>query len=290
MSDLRCVVKDRENLGESPVWSVAEQAIYWVDVRAPAIHRHDPESEEHRTWDMPEQIGSIGLASDARLIAALRTGFFFFDTKTGGLTPIHDPEPDLPNNRMNDGKMDPAGRFWCGSMSDPNRAPTGTLYRLDADGGCTAAETGITIPNALCWSPDGATMYFADSPERVIRAYDFDADAGEISNRHDFARVPEADGVPDGATVDAEGYLWSAHMRGWRVTRYAPDGRIDRVIELPCGNITSCGFGGKDLETLYITTARQRLTDAELAAQPLAGSLFAVDPGVAGVAEPVFGG
>lgn len=290
MSEVQCVVEDLETLGESPVWSVAEQALYWVDVRAPAIHRFDPISEIHRVWSVPEQIGSIGLASDARLIAALRTGFFYFDTKTGGLKPILDPEPDLPVNRLNDGKMDPAGRFWCGSMSDPDRAPVGTLYRLDPDGSCTATETGITIPNALCWSPDGKTMYFADSVERMIRAYDFDPATGGMSHRRDFVTVPEADGVPDGATVDAEGHLWSAHMRGARVTRYTPDGRIDRVIELPCGNITSCGFGGKNLDVLYITTARQRLTDEELATQPLAGSLFAVKTGVSGVAEPVFGG
>lgn len=290
MSEVRCVVEDREILGESPVWSVAEQALYWVDVRAPAIHRLDPATADHRVWDMPEQIGSIGLASDSRLIAALRTGFFFFEPKTGGLAPIHDPEPDLPGNRLNDGKMDRKGRFWCGSMADPERAPAGTLYRLDPDGSCTAMADGITIPNALCWSPDGATMYFADSPERVIRAYDFDPASGAISNRREFARVPENDGVPDGATIDAEGYLWSAHMRGRRVTRYDPDGRIDRVIELPCDNVTSCGFGGKNLDVLYITTARQRLSDRELAAQPLAGSLFAVEPGVTGIAEPVFGG
>ena len=289
MSEVRCVVEDTEILGESAVWSVAEQALYWVDVRAPSIHRLDPASEEHRAWNVPEQIGSIGLASDRRLIAALRTGFFYFDTETGALTPIHDPEPDLPHNRLNDGKMDRAGRFWCGSMSDPDRAPTGTLYRLDPDESCTATITGITIPNALCWSPDDAVLYFADSPERVIRAYDFDPAAGALSNRRNFVTVLEADGVPDGATVDAQGYLWSAHMRGWRVTRYAPDGRIDRVVELPCGNITRCAFGGENLDVLYITTARQRLTDEELTVQPLAGSLFAVETSITGVAEPVFG-
>jgi sugar lactone lactonase YvrE len=290
VSEVQCVVEDLEILGESPVWSVVEQMLYWVDVRAPAIHRFDPETGDHRKWPVPEQVGSIGLASDARLIAALRTGFFYFNTKSGDLEPIFDPEPNLPVNRLNDGKMDPAGRFWCGSMSDPDRAPVGTLYRLDPDGTCTATEDGLTIPNALCWAPDGKTMYFADSVERMIRAYDFDPVSGEMSNRRTFVTVPEADGVPDGATVDAQGYLWSAHMRGWRVTRYTPDGRIDRVIELPCSNITSCGFGGENLDVLYITTARQRLTEEELAAQPLAGSLFAAKPGVSGIAEPVFGG
>lgn len=290
MTEVNCVVEDAEILGESPVWSTGEQALYWVDVRAPEIHRYDPASDAHKVWDMPEQIGSIGLATGGRLIAALRSGFYFFDTATEGLSPIFDPEPDLPAHRLNDGKMDRAGRFWCGSMSDPDRAPTGVLYRLDPDLSCTATEAGITIPNALCWSPDDTVMYFADSLEHVIRAYDFDAATGTMTNRREFVRVDAENGVPDGATVDAEGFLWSAHMRGARVTRYTPGGKIDRVIELPCENVTSCCFGGADLETLYITTARQRLSDDELAAQPLAGSLFAAEVGVRGMPEPVFGG
>ncbi len=290
MSEARCVVEDKEILGESPVWSDAEQMLYWVDVRAPEIHSYHPATGAHRVWDVPEQVGSIGLASGARLIAALRNGFFYFDPGSGDLTPIFDPEPDKPANRLNDGKMDRAGRFWCGSMSDPDRGPNGTLYRLDPDHSCSPHLDGIVIPNALCWSPDDRVMYFADSLEHVIRAYDFDAASGALSNRREFVRVPESDGVPDGATVDAEGYLWSAHMRGARVTRYAPDGRIDRVIAVACDNVTSCCFGGADLETLFITTARQRLDEDELARQPLAGSLFAVETGVKGLPDPVFGG
>lgn len=290
MSEAVCIVRDEEELGESPVWSVDEGVLYWVDVRAPEIHCFDPASGEHRKWDMPAQVGSIGLAQGGRLIAALRSGFHFFDPASGKLVPILDPEANKPETRLNDGKVDRAGRFWCGSMADPDRAPVGVLYRLEASGACVATEDGITIPNALCWSPDDRVMYFADSLERVIRVYDFDAAAGTMSNRRVFAEVAAADGVPDGATVDAEGYLWSAHMRGGRVTRYAPDGRIDRVITLPCENATSCCFGGPDLDVLYITTARQRLTDDELANQPLAGSLFAAKVGVKGLPEPRFAG
>ena len=286
------VAKGNAILGEVPLWSTEEQALYWVDVKNPTIHRYDPKTRRRRHWLIETEIGSIGLAGKDRLVAGLRTGLHYVDLETGAIEPICDPEGGgrFNENRLNDGKMDRAGRFWCGSMQDPGHAPVGTLYRFSADGKWSTAERKIRIPNALSWSPDDRTMYFSDSATNQIRAYDFDLASGEIANPRTFATVPEGLGHPDGATVDADGFVWSAHIFGGRITRYDPDGRVERVIELPVPQVTSCAFGGSDLETLYVTTASMHMDRAALAAAPLAGALFAVDVGVRGLPEPHFGG
>jgi len=175
-------------------------------------------------------------------------------------------------------------------MEDPGHGPVGALYRLSPDGTCDKIEDGIQIPNALCWSPDSKVMYFADSYRKCIWAHDYDIDSGTMSNRRVFAEIPGDGGSPDGATVDAEGFLWNAQMFGGRVTRYAPDGSVDRVVELPVPQVTCCAFGGADMETLFVTTASVQMTLEEVADQPLSGALFAVDVGVRGLPEPEFGG
>lgn len=286
------VVRESCILGESPLWSVAEQALYWVDVLNPRIHRFDPASGARASWLVETEIGSIGLASGKRLVAGLRMGFAFYDLDAGKFDIIEDPEGDgrLNVNRLNDGKVDRAGRFWCGSMRDPGREPVGTLYRLDTDRTVHAMADGIRVPNALCWSPDDRTMYFADSYADCIWAYNFDLATGSIDNRRVFAEVPEGGGRQDGATVDSEGFVWSAHIFGGRVVRYDPNGRIEREIPIPTPQVTSCAFGGRDLDILYITTASMRMGRDELAADPLAGSVFAVETGVRGLPEPRFGG
>ncbi len=290
MSEAVPVVDLRTRLGESPLWSAAENAVYWIDIRGRTIHRwrYGAPRDRYDSWATGLELGSIGLASGDTLIAARRDGFHIFDPADGSFTPILDPEPDHPENRLNDGKVDRAGRFWCGSVRDPNPAPVGVLYRLDAAGRCAAMEHGISMPNALCWSPDNRTMYFADSFARAIWAYDFDLASGGIANRRVFVALPEGVGSPDGATVDAEGFVWNAHMRGGRVTRYAPDGSIDRVIPVPAAKVTCCAFGGPELSTLYVTTGDFDMTDDERRDQPLAGGLFAVETGLKGLPEPVF--
>ena len=292
MSEPVPVARNNAILGESPLWSPDEGAIYWVDIQNPTIHRLDPATAEHKHWLVETEIGSIGLAEPGRLIAGLRTGAAYFDLESGETEPIADPEGKqrFNQNRMNDGKVDRAGRFWCGTMQDPGHGPVGTLWRIGADGGFTAAQTEIRIPNALCWSPDGTVMYFTDSFSMQIWAFDFDMVSGEMANKRVLVEVGEGVGVCDGATVDAEGFLWCAHMFGARVTRYDPDGRIDRVITMPVPQVTSCAFGGADLDTLYITTASIGMDRAGLAEQPLAGALFAVEPGARGLPEPRFGG
>ena len=291
MSKPEVVAGGNAILGESPLWSPAEVALYWVDINNPTIHRLDPASGARERWHIETEIGSIGLAGPRRMVAGLRTGAHYVDLETGKIEPICDPEGEgrFNRNRMNDGKIDRAGRFWVGTMNDPGHQPLGTLYCIDKDGGAAPVLGGIRVPNALCWSPDSRVMYFTDSYSHQIWAFDFDLETGAMENKRVFAAIAEDAGVPDGATVDADGFVWCAHMFGSRVSRYAPDGSLDRAIALPVPQVTSCAFGGADLETLYITTASLRMDRAALAEQPLAGALFAVDPGVRGLPEPVFG-
>lgn len=291
MNEPEVVAGGNAILGESPVWSPGEAALYWVDINNPTIHRLDPATGMRKRWPIETEIGSIGLAGPGRMIAGLRTGAHYVDLETGKIAPICDPEGEgrFNRNRMNDGKIDRAGRFWVGTMNDPGHAPVGTLYRIGADGQAEPCLDGIRVPNALCWSPDSRVMYFTDSYSHEIWAFDFDLETGAMANRRVFATIPEDEGVPDGATVDADGFVWCAHMFGARVCRYAPDGGRDREIALPVPQVTSCAFGGADLDTLYITTASLGMDRAALGEQPLAGALFAVDPGVRGLAEPVFG-
>jgi sugar lactone lactonase YvrE len=280
----------RARLGEGPVWDARERALYWVDIRAPALHRLEPATGAARTWPMPAAIGSVALRETGGPLVALRSGLHVLDLESGTLTLACALEPERTENRLNDGRCDRRGRFWVGSMHDRDGSATGALYRVDSDRRSHRILDGITVPNGLGWSPDGRVMYFTDSSSRTIHAYDFDLDAGVPSARRVFARVPDDAGYPDGATVDAEGFLWSAHWDGWRVTRYAPDGRVDRVIRLPVQRPTCCAFGGDGLDVLYVTSAAVGLGPADLARSPLAGGLFAVEVGVRGLSEPRYAG
>ena len=291
MGEIEVAAGGNAVLGESPLWSPGEAALYWVDINNPTVHRLDPATGERKRWRIETETGSIGLAGEGRLVAGLRTGAHYLDLGTGRIEKICDPEGEgrFNRNRMNDGKVDRAGRFWVGTMNDPGHAPEGTLWRIDKDGAAEPTMRGIRIPNALCWSPDSSVMYFTDSYSNEIWAFDFDLATGAMENRRIFARLAEEDGVPDGATVDAEGFVWCARMFGGSVSRFDPDGRLERSIALPVPQVTACAFGGADLDTLYITTASLRMDRAALAEQPLAGALFAADPGVRGLAEPEFG-
>lgn len=290
MISVDCIVDAKASLGESPLWVPEEKALYWVDINNRLLHRYDPATGESQSLLQETEIGSIGRATEGRLIAGRRDGFGFIDPADDTFSPLTDPEADKPVNRFNDGKMDRNGHYWCGSMQDPNPdEPAGALYRLAADGRWSKVLDGIRIPNALCWSPDGGTMYFADTRAGAIWAFDFDPVSGEMSNQRVFIDFTDQKGHPDGATVDEEGFLWNAEYGGGRVVRYSPVGQVDQIIELPVANATCCAFGSDDLSILYITTASQRLSEAALAEQPLAGGLFVCEPGVKGLAEPVFG-
>ena len=274
-------------LGESCTWSAAEQALYWIDVRGRTLRRLDYASGEVESHAMPELVGSIGLMADGGVLVAMESAIARFDRTDGSLATLARPHQSFPHQRFNDGRCDRQGRFWVGTMDDVGRGPVGTLYRLGRDGALTPALSPLTIPNSLAWSPDGTTMYLAGPEQDTIMSAVFDPDTGTPGTPRAFAR-PDPPAKPDGSTVDADGFLWNAEYDGWRLTRYAPDGRIDRVLELDVQRPTCCTFGGPDLSTLFVTTASQKLTEAELAEQPRAGALLAVQPGVAGLPDPVY--
>ena len=277
-------------LGEGPVWCAEEQSLYWVDIKKPSVRSWKPGTGEQRVWPVQAEIGSMALRSRGGMVLALRDGFAFLDLESGEVTPLHDPEPDLPGTRFNDGKCDPQGRFWAGTMDCEEVEGLGSLYRLDHDHSCHRMVDGVICSNGLGWSPDGRTMYYTDTWTRRIDAFDFDPATGEVGNRRIFAEVPDGDGAPDGLAVDAEGGVWSARWDGWKVVRHAPDGSVDAVVETPVPRPTSCAFGGSDLRDLYVTSASVGLDHAARAAAPLSGSLFRVRTAVCGQRGPEFGG
>ena len=276
-------------LGEGPVWDVQEQACYWVDIRACQVRRYDWNTGSVHSWTLPEMVGALAVREGGGLLLALQSSLAFFDPASGALERIAVPGGGQEGIRFNDGKCDRQGRFWAGTMHDSSREPVGTLYRLDPVRGCVATISGIRTPNSLAWSPDGRTMYFADSRTQVINAYPYGIASGEMGAPRPFFTV-EPPAIPDGATVDVDGCLWCALYGGGRVLRITPEGRVDRTIELPVRQVTSCQFVGPALDVLFITTAKQRMTPEQLAQEPLAGALFAADVGARGVPEPRYRG
>ncbi len=255
MSAVRCLANPRALVGEGPVWDDRREVLWWVDIKQPRLFRYDPRSGENRALELPERVGCIALREDGSLIAAFMSGFAWLDPESGAVTPILDPEPERPGNRFNDGKCDRKGRLLAGTMDNAEVECTGTLYRLDPDLALSVMCTEVHLSNGLGWSPDDRLLYYTDSLRRTIWVYDYDLASGAIDNRRVFATVPEDAGVPDGLCVDAEGCVWSAHWGGWRLTRYAPDGRIERVVPMPVPQPSCPTFGGRDLATLYVTSA-----------------------------------
>lgn len=276
-------------LGEGPVWVPDEQALYWVDILRPKLRRWHPASGIYQDWTMPADIGCFALREKGGAVLGLRTGIAFLDFSNSAVTQLIDPEADLKFTRFNDGKCDRLGRFWAGTMDEESPNYRGALYRLDTNGEIRQMKPGIGISNGLGWSPDNRTMYYTDSAKHTIWAYDFNLRSGTITNQRVFARTPEGY-VPDGLTVDAEGFVWSAKWDGWKVVRYAPDGSIDQEVPLPVQRPTSCMFGGSELKNLYITSATTGLTESELTAQPLAGGVLVLENDIQGLPEPYFAG
>lgn len=290
MKTPECVWDAGAALGEGPLWSATQQALYWTDILGRRLHRYSFH-EPRRTWEFGEEISAVAERADGDgLIVTLRSGFAFFDPATGKLDPLVRPEADLPANRFNDGKCDNRGRFWAGTMDFGCKEPTGSLYRLDPELACTRLETGYAVTNGPAWDADYQTMYFNDSVNGRVYAFDFDADAGTLSNKRLFLQFSEAEGSPDGMTTDAEGGLWIAHWGASKVTRHDPQGKVLHTVTLPCSQVTSCVFGGPNFSTLFITTAANGLSEKQKAAEPLAGGLFAVDPGVKGKPANLFRG
>ncbi len=287
MVEIACVAHTMDVLGEVPRWHPIERALYWIDAFKPAIHRLDPESGKLESWTPPERLGSFAPRAGGGLLIAGRGGLAQYDPASGTLDRIIDPENGGAVNILNDGRCDRHGRFWVGSMTKTMERASGRLYRLER-GHLDAVDDGIWVANGVCWSPDDRRMYFADSHVKTIFVYDFDLAAGTIGPRRIFATMDNRPGVPDGSSVDAEGFIWNAVFDGGCVVRYAPNGRISRTVQLPVSRPTACAFGGADLATLYVTTARFRLAPDKLAAEADAGGLLALHVGAKGLPEPLY--
>lgn len=290
--DISVVLRARAEIGESPVWSQRTQELYFVDIAGQAIHAYRPSDRRHRVFGLPDLVTSVSLRERGGLVLSLRKTLAFYEPETDHLELLADPEPDRPGNRFNDARCDPQGRLWAGTMSaDDWLAPTGAVYRLDPDRRVTRMIDEVACSNGTGWSPDGRTIYHTQSFRYAIHAYDFDAETGAIANRRTFVTLPpDGGGFPDGLTVDEHGFVWSAQPVYGRVVRYDPDGGVDRIISLPVSRGTSCTFGGPDHRTLFITSATETLTEAQIAEEPLAGSVFACSPGVRGIPASLFAG
>ena len=271
------VVKHTCLLGEGPVWDAKRQTICWVDILKGEIHEFSPEQKTLRTIPVHQMIGAVALCTNGNFVAALQNGLGFVDRESGEVSIVSDPEVHLPNNRFNEGKCDTEGRFWAGTMSLSEEESAGSLYIAGKDLSVTKKIAGVTISNGMAWSVKHGKFYFIDTPTFEVATYDYDKTTASIKNRKTAIKVPEEDGHPDGMTIDNEGMLWIAHFNGWQVTRWnAETGQKLHTVKLPVSQVTSCTFGGANLDDLYITTASKELSEEQLQEQPLAGSLFVV--------------
>jgi sugar lactone lactonase YvrE len=290
MIEAICVLEGPFDLAESPVWCVRQQKLWFVDINAPALLRFDPTTRHLDSWAMPEAIGCIALMQEG-MVAALRSGIYRLDLQSGHREKLADAPYEQAEQRFNDGRCDRQGRFRLGTMFEPRTRPGGAFYRLEA--GKLQRETligDLTISNALAWSPDGRVMYHADTPRQQVYAYDYDTATGTVSNRRLFLDLSRSDEKPDGATVDSAGNYWVALYGSSKVVQFSPQGERLQEIRLPVKAPTMPCFGGPDLKTLYITTARQKHTPEELRSMPLAGGIFSARVDIPGLPEPLFAG
>jgi sugar lactone lactonase YvrE len=282
--NVECVVDTRAGVGETPVWDETAGVLYWIDCLAPSVHRFRP--RESRDELVPieidsQHVGAIALVEGGGFLVLSGSGLWHYPAK-GERRLLGRPDTDRPQNVPNDGKCDPQGRFWFGTMHNQSAEESGRLYRYDNARGLVAMDEGFSCSNGMGWSPDGRIMYFVDMMPGRILAYDFDGRDGSISNRRVFVQVAKDEGIPDGLAVDNEGGVWIAHWNGWCLSRYAPDATRMAKIELPVERPTCPGFGGADMRDLYVTSAAMDLSKEQLARGPLAGSLFRLRSDVAG--------
>jgi sugar lactone lactonase YvrE len=281
----KVVCNIRCQLGEGPLWSQRDHALYWVDILAPSLHRYSLHDGELSSWPMPEKIGwVVERRNEPGFIAGLQSGFAELTLEPFGCRLIADPEPQYPDNRMNDAKVDHLGRIWAGTMDCDIRAATGSLYCLDRSFGVTRHDSGYRVTNGPAFSPACDALYHSDTGRGIVYRFEL-TPAGDIRDREPFIRFPEEWGFPDGMTVDAEGGLWIAHWGGGRVSRFTPDGKLDRDVRLPASQITSCTFAGKNLDRMFVTSAAVDKPD-----ESLAGCLFEIDPCARGLPPNLFSG
>lgn len=281
--DCRC------ELGEGPIWDDRIGRLLFVDINAHAVHTFDPATGAHQTFDAGEYVSAVALDARGGYVIALQHDFAFFDLVQGVSARLASVETARPDTRFNDGYVDARGRFWAGTMSLERKAGQGGLYRLDPDRQVTHVLDGVTTSNGIDWTAEGRRMYYVDTGTRRIDVFDCDPATGAIANRRAFVTIAESDGKPDGLVLDDDDFVWVALWQGSAVRRYAPDGRLDLQIDLPVSCPTKCAFGGTNLDTLYITSAKAALTAAERESQPHAGSLFVAKPGARGRIAHRFG-
>ncbi len=274
----------KAQLGEGPVWF--DGAVWFVDIKTHQVHRFDPQSGERRSWTAPEQVGFIFPARSGGFVAGLQSGLHRFDPVSGRFGLLVEVEPDKPGNRLNDGVVDPAGRLWFGTMDNDERAKSGAFYRFEGGELHRTGIEGIVITNGPAVSPDGRKLYWVDTLGGGIFACEI-AEDGSLGTSREFARIAPDEGHPDGPTVDSEGHVWISLYAGWEARRYAPSGELVDRVRLPVANITKIAFGGSDLRTAYVTTARQLLSPEAIAKQPQIGDLFEFRVEVPGMPCPL---
>jgi sugar lactone lactonase YvrE len=279
---VEAIDRGRALLCECPVWDEQAEALLWVDILGAQVHRLEPATGARTTLEAGRPVGALACRSGGGLVLAVEEGFASTDARMQKVRPIaalHEPGGRM---RLNDGKCDPAGRFLAGTMAYDCEPGAGRLLRLSADGSIATLVDSVTIPNGLAWSDDGRTLYFVDSAEAAIDAFDYDVETGDLGRRRRVVAIPPGVGSPDGMTIDTDGCLWVAMWGGGAVRRYTPDGTLDQVVPLPTPIVTSCTFGGPALDTLFVTTARAGLAPERAAVDELAGAVFALDPGTTG--------
>jgi len=279
-------------LGEGPVWNTTTSQLYWLDILQHNLHIHNPEHPHNdEVIAIPPYISSVIPRRSGGIVLTLQDGFYSYDLTTKELTLLAEVEASLTDNRFNDGKCDPRGRYLAGTMSLSNQLSQGSLYSMDLEYKVTTLLTDVSISNGLAWSSDGNTLYFIDTPTRNVVAFNYDLETGHINNQRAVVQIPEHLGFPDGMTIDAEGMIWVAHWGGWCVSRWNPlNGQLLQTVPVPASQVTSCTFGGTELDTLYITTARVGLSEEELLKQPNAGGLFSIKLGIKGTPSTAFAG
>jgi sugar lactone lactonase YvrE len=289
--DATLVLDAKTMLGEGSIWQPKENKLYWIDIEGKTLHIYDPRSKEDKVFPVGARIGTVVPAGNGSALLALQNGIYQIDTKTGKLTFLTNPLPDTVNLRFNDGKCDPSGRFWVGTLALDSRRRGAVLYRFDRDKNIHLMLDSVSISNGIVWTADKKTMYYNDTPTLTIQAFDYDDKTGAISNRRVVVKIPKGVGAPDGMTIDSENNLWVALWGGGMVGKFNPlTGELMQKVKVPAPNVSSCAFGGKNLETLYITTARAWVKEDKLKEFPLSGGLFSVKPGVHGVPAEFYKG
>ena len=284
MAQWRMIARDgADMLGEGTIWSARDDAVYWVDILAPALNRLSLKDGAVERWAVPEPLGWVAERAGGGFIGGFKSGFAEISLDPLTITPIGDPEPDLPGNRMNDGKADAQGQIWCGTMDMAEESDSGSLYRLTPDLVWQQMDAGYRVPNGPAFSPCGKWLYHSDTARRIM--YRFAGTAEGIADRQPFISFTDADGYPDGMTVDADGHIWVAHWGGGRISRFTPDGRLDRAIALPARQVTNICFAGPDLDRMFVSSAAIGLD-----ATPYDGGLFEVDCGGRGLPTHLFAG